>query len=110
MSQQSLKVILHAPTAASFERARNNATNLRRVAPDAEVRIIANADAVAAALDASPHEQDALTQLCSVTLSRINRQCRAPFGLVDGPAVVEIARLQHEGWSYIHALARRGGD
>ncbi|MOA07435.1 hypothetical protein D3C78_1271280 [compost metagenome] len=108
MKQQSmnptpLKVILHAPTASALERARNNAANLRRAAPGAEVRIIANAQAVAAALDASPHDQDAVTWLCPITLGRLDRECRTPLQLLDGPAVLEIALAQHHGWSYIRA-------
>lgn len=103
MTQQSLKVVLHAPTAMALQRARNNATNLRRSVPDSEVRIIANAEAVAAALDAAPHEQDSVTYLCPNTLDRINRSCREPLNLLDDPAVLAIARLQQEGWSYIRA-------
>lgn len=103
MDQPTLKVILHAPTAAALERARNSAGNLRHAAPSADVRIIANAQAVAAALDAAPHDQDGVTWLCPHTLGRLNRECRAPLQLLDGPAVLEIAQRQQNGWAYIRA-------
>ncbi len=100
---QDLKVILHAPTATALERARNNAANLRREAPDAIVRIVANAQAVAAALDVPHDELDALTWVCPNTLARTGRENRAPLQVMDGPAVLEIARMQKMGWAYIRA-------
>ena len=100
--QQELKVLLHAPTPAALERARNNAANLTRAAPDAQVRIVANAQAVAAALDA-PHAVDPLTWVCSITLARTGRESRPPLQSTPGPAVLEIARLQQQGWLYIRA-------
>jgi uncharacterized protein len=99
----TLKVIIHAPTAEAFERARNNASNLKRAAPDADVRIVANAQAVAAALDTAPSDLDALTWVCPNTLSRIGRDNREPLEVLDGPAVIEMARMQQAGWIYIRA-------
>lgn len=98
---QELKVILHAPTPAALERARNNAVNLRREAPEADVRIIVNAQAVAAALDVAHPDLDGLTWVCPNTLARTNRENRPPLRLLDGAAVLEIARLQRNGWAYI---------
>lgn len=43
---QVLRVVLHAPTPEALERARNNALNLRRADPDAELCIIVNAGVV----------------------------------------------------------------
>lgn len=100
---QVLKVILHAPTPAALERARNNAANLRRSAPDADVRIVANAQAVAAALDAPHEELDPITWVCPNTLARTNRENREPLHVLAGPAVLEIARMQQAGWAYIRA-------
>ncbi|MFT0546225.1 hypothetical protein ACMHYO_07725 [Allopusillimonas ginsengisoli] len=101
--QQKLKVILHAPTPAALERARNNAANLRRESSDVDVRIIVNAQAVAAALDVVHPEMDTLTWLCPNTLSKIDRENRVPLRLLAGPAVLEIARLQQAGWRYIRS-------
>src|SRR3546814_8579953 len=67
---QELKVILHAPTPAALERARSNAANLRREVPEVDVRIIVNAQAVAAALDVVHTDLDALTWVCPNTLAR----------------------------------------
>ena len=100
---QELKVILHAPTPAALERARNNAINLRREIPEADVRIIVNAHAVAAALDEAHPELDALTWVCPNTLARINRENRTPLRPLDRAAVLEIARLQQDRWTYIRS-------
>lgn len=100
---QELKVILHAPTPTALERARNNAANLRREAPEAHVRIIVNAQAVAAALDVAHPDLDGLTWVCPNTLARTNRENRSPLRILDGAAVLEIARLQQHGWAYIRA-------
>ncbi|WP_417276099.1 hypothetical protein [Castellaniella sp.] len=100
---QELKVILHAPTPAALERARHNAINLRREVPEADVRIIVNAQAVAAALDEAHPELDALTWVCPNTLARIDRESRPPLRLLDRAAVLEIAYLQRDRWTYIRA-------
>lgn len=98
-----LKVILHAPTATALERARNNAANLRRGAPDADVRIVVNAQAVAAALDTAHGELDSITWVCPNTLARTERENREPLQVLSGPAVLEIALMQQAGWIYIRA-------
>jgi len=100
---QALKVILHAPSSGALERARNNATNLKRQRSDVEVRIIANAEAVAAALDVPHPGADGFTWLCPNTLARINREGRQPLRVLAGAAVLEIAELQGNGWVYIRA-------
>ncbi|HWK69497.1 MAG TPA: hypothetical protein VNS29_01485 [Burkholderiaceae bacterium] len=100
---QVLKVILHAPTPEALERARNNAINLRREDSEAEVRIIVNAKAVATALDVAHPDMDAFTWVCPNTLTRSNRENRPPLHLLDGAAVLEIARLQQNGWVYIRS-------
>lgn len=100
---QDLKVVLHAPTLAALERARNNAMNLKRERPEADVRIIVNGEAVAQALDAAHPEADALTWVCPNTLARANRENRHPLRVLAGPAVLEIAQLQCDGWVYIRS-------
>lgn len=98
-----LQVVLHAPTPGALERARNNAANLLQEAPAAQVRIVANAQGVAAALDKAHAALDPLTWLCPSTLQRIGRENRAPLQVLASPAVLAIARLQQEGWIYIRA-------
>jgi len=97
----ALKVLLHAPTPEALVRARNNAANLRKEDPDAQVRIIVNAEAVATALAVAHPDMDALTWVCPVTLARSHRENRPPLHLLDGPAVLALARLQQDGWVYI---------
>lgn len=95
MTATPLDIVLHAPDADSLQRARTNAVNALRAAPATQVRIIANASAVAAALD-TPHPQaDALTYLCPNSL--------APLQVLGEPAVLALARLQRHGWTYIRA-------
>lgn len=101
--RQVLRVILHAPTPDALERARNNALNLRRADPDAELCIIVNAAAVSAALDIPHPEADALTWVCPNTLARINRDNRRPLQILDAPAVLKMAQWQRDGWVYIRS-------
>lgn len=99
----SLKILLHAPTLDSLARARNNATNLLKEAPPPQVRIVVNAEAVAAALDAPDAGVDALTWLCPNTLRKLNRPVRAPLQVLPKGAVIMLASLQQEGWLYVRA-------
>lgn len=99
----NLNVILHAPTPGALARARNNAANLKREVAEADVRILANAEAVAAALDDPRPDTDVLTWLCPHTLSRSGRQNRAPLRVLEQPAIVAIVRMQQAGWLYIRA-------
>lgn len=97
-----LRVVLHAPTAAALTRARSNLRNLLAEAPDAEVRIIANADGVAAALADPDAAADLHLFLCENTLA--NRGLDAPAGIPTVPAAVHaLATLQRDGWAYIRA-------
>lgn len=97
-----LRVLLHASTVNGVTRARNNAVNLLKAASGAEVRIVVNAEGVAAVLDDPRPELDAVTLLCEKTLSRLDRQAPAPL-LTIPVAVLAIARMQQEGWCYIRA-------
>ena len=103
MTTTPLRVLIHAPTPAALERARNSAANLRKASPDADVRIIANAQAVGAALDAPPSELDALTWLCPNTLASTGRQARAPLQVLPQAAILTLALQQQAGWVYIRA-------
>jgi NitT/TauT family transport system ATP-binding protein len=97
-----MKIILHAPTASALARARSNLRNLRRAELAAEIRLIANADAVPAALEQPDPDTDGHLFLCQNSLH--SRDLAAPAGIATVPAAVqEIARLQAEGWIYIRA-------
>lgn len=96
-----LRLVVHAPTAAALDRARRNAVNLLKARPDAHVRIVVNAAAAAAALDAPDAETDSLLRICGNTLAKIGRTAD---GLTVVPAaVVDIAEAQAEGWAYMRA-------
>jgi intracellular sulfur oxidation DsrE/DsrF family protein len=103
MTADTIQILLHAPTPAALARARSNANNLLKQSPALQVRILLNADAVAAALDTPDEAADALTLLCPNTLQRIGRQARAPFAVLQEGSVLALARMQGEGWRYIRA-------
>ncbi len=96
-------ILLHAPTIEALARARNSLMNAQQVDPAIRIRIIANAQAVAAALDAPHPQADAYTFLCPNTLQQLQRTPQAPLQMLAGPAVLEIATLQAAGWVYIRA-------
>ncbi len=97
----TLRVLLHAPTAEALARARLNARNLGKTRPEAEVLIVANAGAVAAAL-ATPDETDTCLRLCRNSLVGQGLDNTAGLTEVEA-AVVALAELQAAGWFYIRA-------
>lgn len=98
----ALRILLHAPTAGSLLRARNNAANVVKAASGASVQIVINADAVAAALD-TPDASDAITLVCPNTLAKIGRAARTPLTVLPESAMLTIARMQADGWCYVRA-------
>jgi len=101
MSSEPLRLIIHAADDASLARARSNAANFVAAASDAQVEIVINADAVAAAID-TPHATDPYLRVCANTLA--NKKLEAPVSLVQVPAaVVHIAQRQRDGWAYMRA-------
>ncbi len=98
-----LRTVLHAPSSEAFARARSNARNLRREAPDAEVRIVLNADAVAAALDTPHPHTDPFTWLCPNTLAHSGRSAPATLQVLPVGAVLALAQWQQQGWIYLSA-------
>lgn len=100
---KSLHIVLHAPTASALDRARNNARNIRKDAPTAQVRIVANGEAVPQALKEPNADTDALTWLCPNTLRRMELQAVVPLQVLEQAAVLAIAVLQEQGWTYIRA-------
>lgn len=102
-AQAEIRILLHAPTAGALARARSNAANLAKAAPQATVRIVANADAVTALLDAPDAAADALTLVCANTLAKIGRSAPEPLTVLPEGAVLALVRMQLEGWHYIRA-------
>ncbi|MCX5592698.1 DsrE family protein [Alcaligenes endophyticus] len=98
-----IRVVIHASQADALERARNNALNLRQDLPEAEIRIIANAKAVAQAIEQAKPECDPYTFLCPNTLRGLALQAPTPFQVLEQGAITELVQLQHAGWIYIHA-------
>ena len=99
----STRVLLHAPTADALERARSNARNLLKDIPDAQIRIIANAQAVKACVEGAEHECDIYTYLCPNTLR--NQALSAPerFQTLEQGAITALVTLQAENWIYMRA-------
>ncbi len=100
-SRPPLRLVIHAPTAAALDRARRNAANLLKARPDAEIRIVANADAVAPALDRPDPPTDPLLRLCGNTLAKLGRTADGLTVVEAG--VLEIAEAQAAGWGYMRA-------
>ncbi|MBP2232016.1 NitT/TauT family transport system ATP-binding protein [Azospirillum agricola] len=101
MAGVPLRLVIHAPTAAALERARRNAANLRKARPDGAIRIVANAEAVAAALDRPDPDTDPLLRLCGNTLAKLGRPASGLTVVEAG--VLDIAEAQAEGWGYMRA-------
>lgn len=99
----STRVILHAPTPGALERARSNARNLLKDIPEAQIRIIANAQAVNACVEGAEHDCDHYTYLCPNTLR--NQSLTAPerFKTLGQGAITALVQFQAENWIYIRA-------
>lgn len=98
----TLNVLLHAPTADGLARARRNAANLLAARPDAELLIVANGAAVAAALASPDAASDGYLRLCRNSLTAQGLDNTAGIAEVEA-AVVTLAELQQQGWQYIRA-------
>lgn len=101
VDDKSLYLIIHAPSETALARARSNAANLRAAAPEAQVEIVINGPAVAAALS-QPHATDELLRVCDNTLARLAQSPPAHWVRVPA-AVLHIARRQQQGWAYMRA-------
>lgn len=97
-----LKIVLHAPTPNALARARSNATNLRNAAPGAQIRIVANGEAIADAVEKRDVATDECLVLCSNSLKK--KELHAPEGIeVTTAGILLLAQLQQDGWIYIRA-------
>lgn len=99
----TIQILLHAPTGNALQRARNNAASIRKDDASADVRIVVNAEAVAAALDQPDPSADALTWVCPNTLRRLSREPAASMKVLPHAAALALAMLQREGWVYVRA-------
>ena len=95
-----MKVLLHAPTAASLARARRNARNLLAARPEAQVLIVANGPGVREALENPDPDTDDRLRLCLNTLHTLQLENSGGIQEVEA-AVVTLAELQAQGWHYI---------
>ena len=102
-TENDLRILLHAPTVAALARARSNAANLAKEAPQATVRIVVNADAVVAVLDQANAAADPITLVCPNSLSMLGRSAHAPLTVLSEGAVLALAKMQLAGWCYIRA-------
>lgn len=101
-----LRLIIHASTEGSLDRARRNAANLVKARPDAVVRIVVNGPAVAAAIDRPDAATDRYLTVCGNTLANLGRDAAgltAEGAVVVPAAVVAIAEAQADGWGYMRA-------
>ena len=98
----TLKLVIHAPTAAALTRARRNLRNLLAAEPTAEVELVANAEAARVALAEPDFEADARLLVCQNSLDQAGLTAPAEVATV-GAAIQHIARRQAEGWSYFRA-------
>jgi intracellular sulfur oxidation DsrE/DsrF family protein len=101
-SHSPLRIVLHAPTAHSFKRAKSNAANVLRDVPDAQIQIVVNAEGVADALEAAPDAADPLVFLCMNTLRKLEKEAPNRFNTVPS-AIVAVVELQQRGWIYVRA-------
>ncbi len=97
-----LKLMIHAPTAAALARAQANARNLLKLEPDAQVQLVVNGPAMAAAVAITDEQILALLVLCRNSLNA--QQLEAPAGVSVVPAAIQhLALQQAAGWGYVRA-------
>ncbi|ETX11874.1 hypothetical protein MUS1_08005 [Marinomonas ushuaiensis DSM 15871] len=96
------QLLIHAPTVDALKRAQNNARNLLKLEPDAQIEIVVNGPAAALAVTFS--DEDILNRLviCRNSLQAQTLSVQANVKQVDA-AVQYIAHQQMKGWSYMRA-------
>lgn len=99
---ESLKVIVHAPTPSALERAISNVRNLLVLEPNADVELVVNGPAIAAAVDINEAEFLSRLVLCRNSLEKQNLQAQPNVSVVRA-AVLHLAYRQQNGWTYIRA-------
>ncbi len=97
-----MRLIVHAPTHAALLRARRNIRNLLLAAPDVEVELVLNGEAVRSELESPDSELRRYLVICENSLVAAN--AIAPTGVTTTPvAVLHIAQRQQDGWAYLRA-------
>ncbi|GGO81666.1 hypothetical protein GCM10011348_21180 [Marinobacterium nitratireducens] len=97
-----IQLMIHAPTEAALARAQSNARNLLKLEPDAQVEIVVNGPAAAAAVKIDDEAVLPLLVLCRNSL--VNQNLAAPASVRTVPAaVLHIAQQQGAGWAYLRA-------
>ena len=101
--KSGIRIVLHAPSAASLSRARSNVANLVNGDREINVRIVVNAGAVAVVLDEPDVVADPLTLICPNSLKKISRSAGTPLTVLPEAGVLALARMQADGWHYVRA-------
>jgi len=97
-----LKLIIHAPTSASYTRALRNLTNLLVADPTAVVELVVNSEAVKAVInEPEPSIRNHLV-ICQNSLDAAGLACPSDVRVTQA-AVLHIAQRQTEGWGYFRA-------
>jgi|GEM_PF-533943 len=97
-----VRLLLHAPTVAALQRARQNAISTLADDPDAEILIIASSKAVLDALQQPDPATQAFTRVCAKSLKSL--EIDAPEDTSTVPAAMtEISRRVWSGWVYVRA-------
>ncbi|MBJ7555969.1 hypothetical protein [Marinomonas spartinae] len=96
------QLLIHAPTVDALKRAQNNARNLLKLEPDAQVEIVVNGPAMSLAV--TLNDEDILSRLvlCRNSLRAQGLTAQPQVKEVDA-AVQYLAQQQLKGWSYIRA-------
>ena len=67
------------------------------------MRIVVNADAVAAVFGSPNAHHESITLVCANTLKKLQPTAPAPLVTLPGGVVLAIAKMQREGWCYVRA-------
>ncbi len=98
----AIKLLIHAPTAESLKRAQNNARNLLKLEPAADIQIVVNGAAVAEVMHITDQTILRLLVLCRNSLDRQGLSPPDEIQVVAA-AVQHLALQQAKGWSYMRA-------
>jgi len=96
------QLLIHAPTVDALKRAQNNARNLLKLEPEAQVEIVVNGPAMSLAVTLSDEDILSRLVLCRNSLRSQGLTAQPQVKEVDA-AVQYLAQQQLKGWSYIRA-------
>lgn len=96
------RLVIHAPTVASLDRAGRNLMNFLKEEPEALVELVVNGEAAVEAVNAPNTQTAKYIVLCKNSLDAAG--LTAPAGArIVAAAVHHISQRQAEGWSYFRA-------